>query len=54
MDIWNGNIRSAGNMAGGFNPYYHPATTQQTNIGFEHRWNPEEGGLVDLRRLTLR
>ncbi|MGE6784080.1 TonB-dependent receptor domain-containing protein [Ensifer adhaerens] len=49
MDIWNGSIRSAGTIAGGFNPYYHPATTKQNNIGFEHRWNPEEGGLIDLR-----
>ncbi len=49
MDIWNGNIRSAGNMAGGFDPYYHPATTEQNNVGLEHRWNPQEGGLIDLR-----
>lgn len=49
MDIWSGSIRSAGTIAGGFDPYYHPATTNQNNIGFEHRWNPEEGGLIDLR-----
>lgn len=54
MDVWSGNIRSAGNIGGGFDPYYHPATVDQSNIGFEHRWNPEENGLIDLRTRVWR